>query len=81
VVGFYVKRLDSERRFLFGSCIRLGELIFLNWLSASGQTLRLIVAGWQLVAEVIMTKKMTMGLIVGNRGFFPDHPAKAVVKK
>ena len=22
------------------------------------------------------TKKMTMGLIVGNRGFFPDHLAK-----
>ena len=24
-----------------------------------------------------MTKKMTMGLIVGNRGFFPDHLAKS----
>jgi L-fucose isomerase-like protein len=23
------------------------------------------------------TKKMTMGLIVGNRGFFPDHLAKS----
>ena len=22
-------------------------------------------------------KKMTMGLIVGNRGFFPDHLAKS----
>src|SRR4029077_8249017 len=30
------------------------------------------------VAELIMAskKKMTMGLIVGNRGFFPDHLAK-----
>src|ERR1700751_2681738 len=24
-----------------------------------------------------MSKKMTMGLIVGNRGFFPDHLAKS----
>jgi len=23
------------------------------------------------------TRKMTMGLIVGNRGFFPDHLAKS----
>jgi L-fucose isomerase-like protein len=23
------------------------------------------------------TKKMTMGIIVGNRGFFPDHLAKS----
>ena len=23
------------------------------------------------------TKKMTMGMIVGNRGFFPDHLAKS----
>jgi L-fucose isomerase-like protein len=31
------------------------------------------------VAEIIVTskKKMTMGLIVGNRGFFPDHLAKS----
>ena len=26
-------------------------------------------------------KKMTMGLIVGNRGFFPDHLAKSAGKK
>ena len=26
-------------------------------------------------------KKMTMGMIVGNRGFFPDHLAKTAGKK
>ena len=27
--------------------------------------------------EVMSKKKMTVGLIVGNRGFFPDHLAKS----
>jgi len=31
-----------------------------------------------IAKESSMTaKKMTMGLIVGNRGFFPDHLAKS----
>jgi len=29
----------------------------------------------------VANKKMTMGLIVGNRGFFPDHLAKSGAKR
>src|ERR1700737_4022334 len=31
----------------------------------------------QGIGSSMQTKKMTMGLIVGNRGFFPDHLAKS----
>src|ERR1700737_2565607 len=34
-------------------------------------------AYFQGIGSSMQTKKMTMGLIVGNRGFFPDHLAKS----